>query len=159
MGGQQIDRRLGQRHVCRRLYRELRNRHGIVDGSENASRIHNQVRAFNPWPGTVTRFRGNVCKVLKSRVSAETAAGDPGSIQWDRHGLRVVCGNRSLLELLEVQPENRKAVSGIDFANGARIQPGDLSRDQLVVGRRRHQGRDASLSAREAARVVDRELA
>ena len=27
------------------------------------------------------------------------------------------------LEVLSIQPENRKPVSGVDFANGARIQP------------------------------------
>jgi methionyl-tRNA formyltransferase len=34
----------------------------------------------------------------------------------------VVCGGDSQLEILSIQPENRKPVSGADFANGARIQ-------------------------------------
>jgi methionyl-tRNA formyltransferase len=35
----------------------------------------------------------------------------------------VVCGGGSQLEVLSIQPENRKPMSGADFANGARIQP------------------------------------
>jgi len=36
--------------------------------------------------------------------------------------LCVVCGGGSQLEILSIQPENRKPISGADFANGARIQ-------------------------------------
>jgi len=33
-----------------------------------------------------------------------------------------MCGEGTLLEILSIQPEGRKPVSGTDFANGARIQ-------------------------------------
>jgi methionyl-tRNA formyltransferase len=36
--------------------------------------------------------------------------------------LNVVCGDGETVEILSIQPPNRKAVSGADFANGTRIQ-------------------------------------
>ena len=46
----------------------LRKRMAISIGAGHARTIHNRVRAFNPWPGTVTQFRGGLCRILKSRV-------------------------------------------------------------------------------------------
>jgi len=104
----------------------LKKEHGFVDWNKPAKHIHNRVRAFNPWPGTVTKFRGTACKILKTAVGDhQTVAGDPGLIIVSGHSLSVICGDSSVLEVLSIQPENRKAVSGGDFANGARIQPGE----------------------------------
>jgi methionyl-tRNA formyltransferase len=36
-----------------------------------------------------------------------------------------MCGDAKTIEILTIQPENRKPVSGADFANGARIQAGE----------------------------------
>jgi methionyl-tRNA formyltransferase len=49
----------------------------------------------------------------------------PGSVMASKGRLAVMCGDGWGLEILTIQPENRKAVSGSDFANGARIQPGE----------------------------------
>jgi len=49
----------------------------------------------------------------------------PGAIQLAKGSLKVVCGDGETLEIVSIQPENKKAVSGVDFANGARIQPGE----------------------------------
>ena len=101
----------------------LKKEHGFVDWTMPALKIHNRVRAFNPWPGTVTRFRGAVCKVLQTKAGNSHAGLKPGTIVASRRSLAAVCGDSALLEILSIQPENRKAVSGVDFANGARIQP------------------------------------
>lgn len=108
----------------------LKKEDGFIDWAVAASQIHNRVRAFNPWPGTVTRFRDKTCKILKTALHAldpveRGAAGaqeSPGSIHVSRGSLAVVCGDGAALEILSIQPENRRPVSGLDFANGARIQ-------------------------------------
>jgi methionyl-tRNA formyltransferase len=101
----------------------LKREHGYIDWNDTAYRIHNHVRAFNPWPATVTRFRGTTCKIIKTRPH-QGGFGEPGLIGWDKRVLRVSCGE-GILEILELQPENRKPVSGIDFANGARLAAGE----------------------------------
>ncbi len=101
----------------------LKREDGFIDWTTKASNVHNQVRAFNPWPGAVTKFRGATCKILRTRLVTETQPDcEPGSIGMRRRTLTVCCGDFQLLEIIELQPENRKPVAGADFANGARIQ-------------------------------------
>jgi methionyl-tRNA formyltransferase len=107
----------------------LQKSDGYIDWQESAQTIHNRVRAFNPWPGAVTRFRGGSFRILRSRVGPQMAAPAsrvaPGTIAAARGCVAIVCGDGANLELIEVQLPGRKPVSGSDFANGMRIQPGE----------------------------------
>ena len=105
----------------------LEKSHGFIDWNLPAAKIHNHVRAFNPWPGTTTRFRGNVCKILRTKAVGQTPPrqGEAGTIVLEQRMLYVACGDGTALEILQLQPENRKPIAGGDFANGARIQPGE----------------------------------
>ena len=102
----------------------LKRQHGYIDWTMPAHAIHNRVRAFNPWPGTITRFRGGVCKILKTRL-AERHSAAPGTIVTSKVAVSAVCGDGVLLEIESIQPENRNTISGADFARGARIQAGE----------------------------------
>lgn len=105
----------------------LKKSDGYLDWARPALEIHNHVRAFNPWPGTVTKFRGQTCKVLKSslKTAGPTLQADSGSLVISKGHLSVICGDGNVIEILTIQPESRKAISGMDFANGLRIQAGE----------------------------------
>ncbi len=103
----------------------LTKEHGFIDWKMPAADIHNRIRAFNPWPGMVTRFRGGTCKILASKVGGVHPNPEAGMLVSAKRSLAVVCGDSALLEILLIQPENRKPVSGPDFANGARIRAGE----------------------------------
>jgi methionyl-tRNA formyltransferase len=107
----------------------LKKEDGFLNWSRSASEIHNRVRAFNPWPGTVVKFRGHVCKILKTNLNVAGGHSlphpDPGTIVASKGQLVVVCGDGNPIEILSIQPANRKAISGADFANGLRVQPGE----------------------------------
>jgi len=105
----------------------LKKEDGLLDWTKTAMEIHNRVRAFNPWPGIVTKFRGTNCKILKTAVgvSSPPLQFEPGTVVSSKGRLSVMCGNGVPLEIVSIQPENRKSVSGADFANGARIQAGE----------------------------------
>jgi methionyl-tRNA formyltransferase len=104
----------------------IRKEDGYLDWRWSAQTIHNRVRAFNPWPGTVTQFRGSICRILKSKVARQMEISkSPGSLTASKGGVTVACGDGVDLELIEVQLPGRKPVSGNDFANGMRIQVGD----------------------------------
>ena len=94
---------------------------GHIDWSWPAIRIHNRTRGFNPWPGTATSFRGASLRIWKTRVALESTLLLPGRITSNKGPLIVSCANSSQIELLEVQQEGRKRVSGTDFRNGLRI--------------------------------------
>jgi methionyl-tRNA formyltransferase len=112
----------------------LKREHGYIDWTLPAHAVHNRVRAFNPWPGTITRFRGGNCKILKTRLGSQYSAA-AGTIVASKAAVSAVCGDGVLLEIETIQPENRKAVSGVDFANGARIQGGEKFEPLVDNGR------------------------
>ena len=89
----------------------LKKEDGLIDFRRPALEIHNRVRGFQPWPGAYTTFRGQTLHVWKSRLVSAAGA----------RGLYARCGDRTMLELVEVQLEGRKRVSGADFANGQRL--------------------------------------
>jgi methionyl-tRNA formyltransferase len=107
----------------------LKKEDGFLNWKWPALKVHNRVRAFNPWPGTVTGFRGRTCRILKTAIAGSLPSGqtpaDAGSVAASRGRLLVACGDGILLEIFSIQPENRKAVTGSDFANGARVQAGE----------------------------------
>ena len=104
----------------------IRKHDGVIDWRTDARTIHNRIRAFNPWPGTSTRFRGMVCRILKTRVGQPVEGkSSPGKISVLKGTLSVECGDGRQLEILEIQAPSRKPVSGSDFANGMHVRTGD----------------------------------
>jgi len=104
----------------------LKKEEGRIDWTWPAPIVHNKVRGFRPWPGTVTKFRDAVCKILQSKVGQATpSAAAPGTILATKPSLAVVCGDGTLLEVVEIQAPGRKPLAGVDFANGMRIRAGE----------------------------------
>jgi methionyl-tRNA formyltransferase len=101
---------------------------GRIDWWRNAATIHNRARGFLPWPGAWTSFRGQRFNIWRCRV-AEPARGVPGLLYSEGKRLFAACGESSAIELLEVQAEGRKRVSGADFLNGQR-----LTSDEVLGG-------------------------
>jgi methionyl-tRNA formyltransferase len=100
----------------------LKKEDGRIDWRQAARAVHHRVRGLQPWPGAYTRFRGQQLHIWKSRVlPGESAA--PGRLAL--HPPRVACGEGAL-ELMEVQLEGRKRISGEAFANGQRLGAGEV---------------------------------
>ena len=91
-----------------------------VDWTRTAREIHNQVRGLSPWPGACAGFGAKRLKIHRSRV-ARDAGGTPGRVLPGR-AFTVACGGGTALELLEVQPEGGKKMSGTDFLRGHPLQ-------------------------------------
>jgi methionyl-tRNA formyltransferase len=104
----------------------LKKEDGLIDWTRPAGEIHNRVRGLLPWPGAYTTFRGQVLRVWRSRPgSVRPAVGKPGLL-LPGPTLQAVCGGSTALELLEVQLEGRKKISGQAFANGQRLTENDV---------------------------------
>lgn len=90
-----------------------------MDWSKTARALHCQVRGLSPWPCAVTELDGVRCKVLKTALTAETTQKAPGSVvQADKRGLKIACGDGKVLEILELQPDGKKAMSATAFLQG-----------------------------------------
>ncbi|HMI31601.1 MAG TPA: methionyl-tRNA formyltransferase [Candidatus Limnocylindrales bacterium] len=100
---------------------------------QDALSFTRRVRAFAPEPGAFLDLERDVLQVLAATPAADgepgEALGPPGAVlAADRErGLRVSLG-KGVVWLRTVRPSGRKAVSGYDYANGARLKPGMLLR-------------------------------
>jgi methionyl-tRNA formyltransferase len=101
----------------------LKKEDGRIDWTRPAAEIHNRVRGLLPWPGAYTSFRGQSLHVWKSRVVE--AMIEPGRLLPGRR-LIAGCGESTALELLEVQLEGRKRISGDAFANGQHLSENEI---------------------------------
>ncbi|HKF24966.1 MAG TPA: methionyl-tRNA formyltransferase [Candidatus Acidoferrum sp.] len=98
---------------------------GLIDWDRPAQVIYNRLRGFTPWPGAYSVFRGTTCHLLGQPASNSHDAALPGRIFYDGRQLLVACGEQSFFRVSHVKQEGRKQVSAAEFANGARLQPGE----------------------------------
>ena len=93
---------------------------GEINWGLSASLIARQVRAYQPWPGVFTRWRGGLLKIV------ESVAIDRESAEESRAGLVVALRNGSVgincgyevLEVRQLQLEGRRAVGVREFVQG-----------------------------------------
>ncbi len=93
---------------------------GNIDWNKTSAQIDSLVRGVNPWPGAFTEINGKKFKVHK--VKSVDWRGVPGSvIKADpKEGLIIATGDGAL-ELVEIQPENKKRMFAKDYLRGNKI--------------------------------------
>ena len=91
-----------------------------IDWSQSAQSIHNKIRGLNPWPATSTDiFGGEPVKVFRSQVTGRTAKGTPGTILGGGNdGIEVLCGDGTVLRILELQAPGARRMSAGDYLRG-----------------------------------------
>jgi methionyl-tRNA formyltransferase len=101
----------------------LKKEDGLLRWAESARSLYNRIRGLNPWPGTYTSLAGESLRIWNAACrEAPPPFLAPGTLVHDLHeGALVHCGE-GCLQLLEVQWENRKRVSGRDLLNGLRLK-------------------------------------
>lgn len=98
-----------------------------MDWGRTARQLHDQVRGLHPWPSATAELDGIRCKILRTSLAGEGAGKAPGTvIQADKKGLRVACGDGGALDILELQPDGKKAMAAAAFLLGHPILPGTI---------------------------------
>jgi len=108
---------------------------GIVDWAKSAIAIHDQIRGLHPWPHAFSHVNGRRVILLSSRcqVRARYVPGEyqvraryvPGTVV-EAHGDRLlIATGDGDLQLLEVQPEGKRAMTARDFLAGRPLADGD----------------------------------
>ena len=95
---------------------------GNIDWTQSALQIHNQIRGLYSWPGAYTFWNGDMLKIHKARLSAQTSSKAPGTVVQTKGGLLVACGDGGCVELLEVQLAGKKRMDASAFLNGSGLQ-------------------------------------
>ena len=102
---------------------KLNKAQGHIDWSSQAITIERKVNAFNPNPGAWSNFRDQNLKIDKVRISEHVLPIG----QMDLLNKRVLVGTSTqALELVEVTPSGKAALSASAWANGARITSADV---------------------------------
>ncbi len=105
----------------------LKKEDGLIDFRRSARENSNRLRAFQPWPGAYTSFRGKTLNVWEARVQESRVSGQeaPGQLIVEKDRLLVVCGGGTTLELVTVQLEAKKRMAAKDFIHGYRPKNGE----------------------------------
>ena len=90
-----------------------------INWSEDSLAIVNKIRAFYPNPGAWSTFREAKIKIDAARVGESTL--DPGEITLQGRSVLVGTGNGAI-ELLNLKPAGKSAMSAQDWANGQHLR-------------------------------------
>lgn len=97
-----------------------------MDWEKTARQLHDQVRGLYPWPAATAVVDGVRCKILRTAPMEDSGGQAPGTVlQADKKGLRVACGDGAL-EILELQPDGKKAMAASAFLMGHPIESGTV---------------------------------
>jgi methionyl-tRNA formyltransferase len=118
-------RAVSQDHSRATLAPILKKEDGQIDFNLTAFQIRNRMRGFQPWPGAFTQFRGKNLKIVAAHPAEGVLSLSPGELRLIGERLFVGSGNGTALELLQVQPEGKKAISAREFVIGYRLAPGE----------------------------------
>jgi len=106
---------------------KLAKTEGLVDWSLPGPRIHNLIRGLWPWPHAYT-YLGQTRYILhRSRVSTRPTLNEaPGTIvhATPSEGLHVVCGDRTTLELVDLQLEGKRVMGAREAMAAKVLVPG-----------------------------------
>ncbi len=98
---------------------------GQIDWQRPATEILNRIRAFVPWPGSLTHYEGEVWKILKA-VPGDSRANSatPGTIvRVDGDSLLVAAGDGSV-RITQLQAPGKRAMDVRSFLNGHQVAKG-----------------------------------
>ena len=105
----------------------LRKEEGLIDWTQPARRIHDQVRGLYPWPHAYSYLEGArliVWKTAVIRLKPDSTPAMPGTIvDVTRDTIEVATGD-GLIAFTEVQAEGRRPMSTRDFLAGRPVRPG-----------------------------------
>ncbi|MUT93824.1 methionyl-tRNA formyltransferase [Streptomyces sp. Z38] len=99
-----------------------------VDWGTPALRVDRVVRGCTPAPGAWTTFRGERLKIVQARPVPERTDLTPGQLSAGKNNVYAGTGSYAV-ELLWVQPQGKKPMSGAAWARGVRITAGETLGD------------------------------
>jgi len=95
-----------------------------IDWSKTAFQVHNFVRGLSPVPCAYTHYGSKMLRVFRTRMCRAATSEPPGTICEARERLRVATGD-GVVEIMELQQENRLRMSATEFLRGSKLAVGD----------------------------------
>ena len=95
---------------------KLSRNDGLIDWTKGFNRIWKEIRAYNPWPGSHTKFKGKNLKIIEANISTENKSPS-GYVSIHRNEVYVGTSDGSL-NVKKLQVEGGNIVLASDFARG-----------------------------------------
>ncbi|MEG0296080.1 MAG: methionyl-tRNA formyltransferase [Clostridium sp.] len=93
-----------------------------IDWNKTAQEIHNLIRGLNSWPIAYTNYCGQRMKIFNSKVLSDNTSKKSGTIlDVDKNGIKVACGNGTVLLIEKIQFPNGKPLTISQYLNGNTI--------------------------------------
>ncbi len=94
---------------------------GLIDWSEECVLIERKIRAFNPWPGSFTNYRGRKLNIVTAHIhtSSGILSDTPGRVMGvdKNHGILIQTGS-GVLAINSLQLQGKKVLDWKSFLNG-----------------------------------------
>ena len=95
---------------------KLSRNDGLIDWTKGFNRIWKEIRAYNPWPGSHTKFKGKNLKIIEAKISTDDKSPS-GYVSIHRNEVYVGTSDGSL-NVKKLQVEGGNIVLASDFARG-----------------------------------------
>lgn len=96
----------------------LSKKDGELDFNKPAEHLSRMVRAYDPWPGTFTYWKGQPLKILEA-FSIPQTLGNPGEHRTVE-SLPAISTQAGTMVIQKLQPAGKKPMAGNVFLNGAK---------------------------------------
>ena len=92
----------------------------LISFAEDAQTVLNKIRGFYPFPGTGFLHHGKVYKIHKAKLYSAEDRQPYGQIAEFSKNKLLITAKNGIINILEIQPPNKKKMSVADFYNGNR---------------------------------------
>ncbi len=104
---------------------KIDKREAAIDWSQPAAVIERRIRAFDPFPGSLSSLRGETLKLWQATMVAAGGSGAAGTVlDVGAAGIVVACGEGAL-RLTELQKPGGRRIGAADFLRGFAVTPGE----------------------------------
>jgi methionyl-tRNA formyltransferase len=111
-----------QNHSAATYCRKITKDDARLDFFQPAQRLHDHIRAFQPWPGAQLDLETQVLKIGSARI-VPAIGGTPGTLFVEHSRVYVQCKDDAL-ELLALQRQGGKMLPTSDFLRGYELPSG-----------------------------------
>jgi methionyl-tRNA formyltransferase len=101
-------------------FAQIKKGDGEIDWTRPALEIWRRVRAFYPWPGSYTVWRGKQLKIIEADVLSGGDAVETGkALALPGNGIGIITGD-GILRVHRLQMEGKKIMAAAEFLRGQR---------------------------------------
>ena len=103
-------------------FSQIKKEEGEIDWALPAEEIGRKIRAYYPWPGCFTKWRGKILRIIRAAVLPEEEYHEAGKViapTGREAGLGIGTG-QGVLAVQSLQLEGKRVMTASEFLRGQR---------------------------------------